>query len=87
MTIEETIIKPLQESIEGTGQLMRFPMTQAARDVVRHGDAAELHRQMEPFYEMWMEDSPRLDWTSRSIISDIAQIDPMFGGWASRQDL
>lgn len=87
MTIEETIIKPLQDCIDGTGQLMRFPMTQAVRKVVRHGDAAELHRQMEPFYEMWMEDSPRLDWTSRSIISEIAQIDPMFGAWASRQDL
>ena len=87
MTIEETIIKPLQDSIDGTGQLMRFPMTQAVREVVRHGDAAELHRQMEPFYEMWIEDSPRLDWTSRIVISDIAQIDPMFGEWASRQDL
>lgn len=87
MTIEDSIIKPLQDSIDGTGQLMRFPMTQTAREVVRHGDAAELHQQMEPFYEMWVEDSPRLDWTSRSIISDIAQIDPMFGAWASQQDL
>jgi hypothetical protein len=87
MTIIETIIKPLQDSIDGMGQLMRFPMTQAARELVRQGNAAELHRQMESFYEMWMEDSPRLDWTSRSIISDIAQIDPYFGGWASRQDL
>ena len=87
MTIEETIIKPLQDSINGTGQLMRFPITQAAREVVRQGYAAELHRQMEPYYEMWTEDSPRLDWTSRSIISDIAQTDPMFGAWASRQDL
>jgi len=87
MAIEETIIKPLQERIEGTAQLMRFPMTQAAREVIRQGDAAELHRQMEPFYEMWMEDSPRLDWTSRSVIGDIAQLDPMFSGWASCQDL
>ena len=43
MTIEDSIIKPLQDSIDGTGQLMRFPMTQTAREVVRHGDAAELH--------------------------------------------
>jgi hypothetical protein len=87
MTINETIIKPLQDSIDGMGQLMRFPMTQAARELVGQGKAVDLHRQMEPFYEMWMEDSPRLDWTSRSIISDIALIDRMFGGWASRQDL
>ncbi len=87
MTIEETIIKPLQDSIDGTRQLMRFPTTQAAREVVKYGDAAELHRQMEPYYEMWMEDSPRIDWTTRSIISDIALIDPFFSGWASRQDL
>ena len=59
MTIEESIIKPLQDSIDGTGQPMRFPMTQTAREVVRHGDAAELHRQMEPFYEMWINCSQR----------------------------
>ena len=87
MTIEESIIEPLQRYIDGADGLFRYPMTQAAREVVKDGDAAELHRQMEPFYDMWIEDSPRLDWTSRSIISDIAQIDPMFGGWASRQDL
>lgn len=87
MTIEEKIIQPLQRYIEGADGLFRFPMTQAAREVVKHGDAAELHRQMEPFYEMWIEDSPRLDWTSRSIISEVALIDPMFVGWASRQDL
>lgn len=87
MTIEEKIIEPLQRYIDGADGLFRFPMTQAAREVVRYGDASGLHRQMEPFYEMWIEDSPRLDWTSRSIIGDIAQIDPLFGAWASRQDL
>lgn len=87
MKIKDTIIEPLQRYIDGADELFRFPMTQSAREVVRHGEAAELHRQMEPFYEMLLEDSPRLDWTSRSIISDIAQIDPMFGRWASRQDL
>lgn len=87
MTIEETIIEPLQRYIDGAGGLFRFPVIQAARTLIVQGEAHHLHTVMEPFYDMWLEDSPRLDWTSRSIISDIAQIDPMFGGWASRQDL
>lgn len=87
MKIEETITEPLQRYIEGTGLLMRFPITQSARGLVSGGKEDDLHRQMEPFYSMWLEDSPRLDWMARSVISDIAHIDPLFGGWASRQDL
>ena len=87
MTIEETITEPLRRYIDGADNLFRFPVIQAARGLIAQGEAHHLHTAMEPFYEMWIDDGARLDWTSRSIISDIAQIDPMFGGWASRQDL
>ena len=87
MTIEETIIKPLQNYIDGTGQLFRFPMTLAARGYVDRGYGCELHRLMEPYYVMYFDDSARLDWTSRNTISEIASIDPLFGEWASHQDL
>ena len=87
MTIVGTIIEPLQRYIDGADSLFRFPVIQAARTLIAQGEAHHLHAAMEPFYEMWIDDGARLDWTSRSIISDIAQIDPMFGGWASRQDL
>lgn len=87
MTIEKAIIKPIQGYIDGVGSLFRFPVIQAARELIAQGEAHNLHTAMKPFYDMWVEDSPRLDWTSRSIISDMALIDPLFGGWASWQDL
>ena len=86
MTIEETITEPLQRYIEGAGQLIRFSMLQTARKMIELGETTDLHRQMEPFYAMWIDDGSRVDWTLRSVICDIANIDPLFGGWASRQD-
>ena len=71
----------------GNGELHRFPIVQSARDCCRLGLQTELHNFMEPYYIMYIDDSARLDWTSRGIISEIAHIDPYFGGWASRQDL
>ena len=46
MKIEETITEPLQRYIEGTGLLMRFPITQSARGMVSGGKEDDLHRQM-----------------------------------------
>ena len=85
--IEEAIIKPLEDYMAGNGELHRFPIVQSARDCCRLGLQTELHNFMEPYYVMYIDDSARLDWTSRGIISEIAHIDPYFGGWASRQDL
>ena len=85
--IEEAIIKPIEDYMAGNGELHRFPIVQSARDCCRLGLQTELHNFMEPYYIMYIDDSARLDWTSRGIISEIAHIDPYFGGWASRQDL
>lgn len=85
--IEEAIIKPIEDYMTGNGELHRFPIVQSARDCCRLGLQTELHNFMEPYYVMYIDDSARLDWTSRGIISEIAHIDPYFGGWASRQDL
>jgi len=85
--IEEAIIKPIEDYMAGNGELHRFPIVQSARDCCRLGLQTELHNYMEPYYIMYIDDSARLDWTSRGIISEIAHIDPYFGGWASRQDL
>ena len=85
--IEEAIIKPIEDYMAGNGELHRFPIVQTARDCCRLGLQTELHNFMEPYYIMYIDDSARLDWTSRGIISEIAHIDPYFGGWASRQDL
>ena len=85
--IEEAIIKPIEDYMTGNGELHRFPIVQSARDCCRLGLQTELHNFMEPYYIMYIDDSARLDWTSRGIISEIAHIDPYFGGWASRQDL
>ena len=85
--IEEAIIKPIEDYMAGNGELHRFPIVQSARDCCRLGLQTELHNFMEPYYVMYIDDSARLDWTSRGIISEIAHIDPYFGGWASRQDL
>ena len=85
--IEEAIIKPIEDYMAGNGELHRFPIVQSARDCCRLGLQTELHNYMEPYYNMYIDDSARLDWTSRGIISEIAHIDPYFGGWASRQDL
>ena len=85
--IEEAIIKPIEDYMTGNGELHRFPVVQSARDCCRLGLQTELHNFMEPYYIMYIDDSARLDWTSRGIISEIAHIDPYFGGWASRQDL
>ena len=85
--IEEAIIKPIEDYMAGNGELHRFPIVQSARDCCRLGLQTELHNDMEPYYNMYIDDSARLDWTSRGIISEIAHIDPYFGGWASRQDL
>ena len=87
MMIEEAIIKPIEDYMAGNGELHRFPIVQSARDCCRLGLQTELHNFMEPYYIMYIDDSARLDWTSRGIISEIAHIDPYFGGWASRQDL
>ena len=87
MMIEEAIIKPIEDYMTGNGELHRFPIVQSARDCCRLGLQTELHNYMEPYYNMYIDDSARLDWTSRGIISEIAHIDPYFGGWASRQDL
>ena len=87
MTIEERIIHPIQNYIEGGREIFRFPIVQRARDCIRDGRQSELHQTMEPYYCMYRDDSSRIDWTMRSIIADIARIDPYFGDWVSRQDL
>jgi hypothetical protein len=87
MMIKETIINPIENYMAGNGELHRFPIVQSARDCCRSGLQTELHNFMEPFYNMYIDDSARLDWTSRGIIAEIAHNDPYFGGWASRQDL
>lgn len=87
MTIKETITDPLQQYMDGTDGLSRFSVIQTARGLVARDKGHELHTSMVPYYAMWIDDSARLDWMLRSIISDIAIIDPLFGGWSSRQDL
>ena len=85
--IEEAIIKPIEDYMAGNGELHRFPIVQSARDCCRTGLQTELHNLMEPYYNMYLDDSARLDWTTRGIIAEIAHIDTHFGSWASRQDL
>ena len=87
MMIEEAIIKPIEDYMAGNGELHRFPIVQSARDCCRTGLQTELHSLMEPYYNMYIDDSARLNWTTRGIIAEIALIDPHFGSWASRQDL
>ncbi len=85
--IEEAIIKPIEDYMAGNGELHRFPIVQSARDCCRTGLQTELHNLMEPYYNMYIDDSARLDWTTRGIIAEIAHIDTHFGSWASGQDL
>ncbi len=87
MTITESITGPLQRYVDGAGHLDRFPIIQAAQDLIAHGEARSLHTQMVPFYTKWIYCTGQFDRLLQSVISDIARIDPYFCGWATQQDL
>ena len=87
MSIEENIIRPIADYLNGKREIDRFAIVQKAVEYCKKGMEQELHDQLVPYYDMYFDDSTQLDWMVRIIISEIAHIDPLFGGWASGKDL
>ena len=87
MSIEENIIRPIADYLNGKREIDRFAIVQKAVEYCKKGMEQELHDQLVPYYDMYFDDSTQLDWVVRIIISEIAHIDPLFGGWASGKDL
>ncbi len=87
MMTTDKIIQSIEDYMSGNGELYRYPIQQQVNACIYNGHHMELHTKMEPYYEMYLNNSERLDGNMRYVIADIARLDPQFGEWASRQDL